>query len=199
MGFLSIDANLFYQVSSDDLLETNLTLGSEVAKELNNPTIKGLEILLAKWLLKVHSHHYHLHAIKHSLLQLYGRTDEKDETMERDENYWKEIEKKEKLCQEFLKVCSLLDPSMAHSVPQFGLAFYELHKSVLEYAKRNFEKERLGTDKLKKKMQLAKALLRRSMDILEDEADDTPEGILYSRCQEEFIAIGKWMLSAGLM
>lgn len=178
-------------------MATNLTLGSEAAEELNNPTIEGLETLMKKWLAKVHSHHYHLHAIKHSLLQLYGRPNQKD--VKKDDGYWTEIAKKEKLCQEFLKVCSLLDPSMAHSVPQFGLAFYELHKSVLEYSKRNFGRAKFGTQQLKKKMQLAKALLRRSMDILKHEAEDTPEGQLYSRCQDEFIAIGKWMMAVGLI
>ncbi|KAF2369131.1 Zinc finger MYND-type [Trinorchestia longiramus] len=185
-----------YQVSSEELLETNLRLGSDASLQLVNPSIEGLESLLEKWLSKVHTNHYHLHAVKHSLLQLYGRTQENED--HKDEAYWKEIAKKEKLCQEFLKVCSLLDPSMAHSVPQFGLAFYELHKTVLQYAKYNFSLAKLGTTQLKKKMQLAKALLRRSMDILKHEAEDTPEGQLYSRCQEEFIAIGKWMLSVGL-
>ncbi|XP_018021838.1 uncharacterized protein LOC108678019 [Hyalella azteca] len=185
-----------YQVSSEELLETNLRLGSEATQELINPTVVGLESLLDKWLSKVHTNHYHLHAVKHSLLQLYGRTQESEDS--KDDAYWKEIAKKEKLCQEFLKVCSLLDPSMAHSVPQFGLAFYELHKTVLQYAKRNFGLAKLGTQQLKKKMQLARALLRRSMDTLKHEAEDTPEGELYCRCQEEFIAVGKWMLSVGL-
>lgn len=186
-----------YPISGDDLLETNLTLGAEASEQLGDPSIHGLEGLLDKWLPRVHTNHYHLHAIKHSLLQLYGRANEKDE--KKDEAYWREIAKKEQICQEFLKVCSLLDPSMAHSVPQFGLAFYELHKTVLQYAKRNFGLAKLGTQQLKKKMQLAKALLRRSMDILQHEAEDSPEGQLYLRCQEEFIAIGKWMLAVGLV
>uniref|UniRef100_A0A6A7FNI6 Protein msta-like n=1 Tax=Hirondellea gigas TaxID=1518452 RepID=A0A6A7FNI6_9CRUS len=186
-----------YQISGDELLETNLTLGSEAAEQLANPTIEGLETLLKKWLYNVHSNHYHLHAIKHSLLQLYGRSNEKEDT--KDEAYWKEISKKERICQEFLKVCSLLDPSMAHSVAQFGLAFYELHKTVLQNAKRNFSSAKLETQQLKKKLQLAKALLRRSMDILKHEAEDTPEGQLHCLCQEEFISIGKWMLASGLV
>lgn len=194
---MKLIANRLFQISSEELLETNLTLGSEAAQQLTQPTIQGLENLLEKWLSKVHTNHYHLHAIKHSLLQLYGRVNEKEDN--KDEAYWKEIAKKEKICQEFLKVCSILDPSMAHSVPQFGLAFYELHKTVLQYAKRNFGLAKMGTVQLKKKMQLAKALLRRSMDILKDEEENTPEGQLYCRCQEEFVAIGKWMLGVGLV
>ena len=96
-------------------------------------------------------------------------------------------------------MCSVLDPAMAHSVPQFGLAFYELHKSVLQFAKHNFGLAKINKPELKKKLLLAKALLRRSMNILKSEAEDTPEGQLHSRCQEDFIEIGKWMMATGLM
>jgi len=184
------------QVEANEVMNLNFTLGSEASQELTNPTIKGLEALLDRWVPKVHEHHYHLHAVKHTLLQLYGRTPDGDD--KKDETYWLELAKKEKLCQEFLKVCSTLDPSMAHSISQFGLGFYELHKSVLEFAKRNFSKGELEIEQLKKKILLAKALLKRSMDILQSEAEDTQEGLLYARCEEEFISIGQWMFANEL-
>lgn len=88
---------------------------------------------------------------------------------------------------------------MAHSVPQFGLGFYELHKTVLEFAKRNFGLALLNEEQLKTKCFLAKALLKRSMEILRDAAEDSSEGILYSRCEEDFVEIGKWMMTVGII
>jgi len=183
-------------MEASEVMNVHLTLGQEASEALAEPSVSGLEGVLARWLPRVHGHHYHLHAVKHTLLQLYASSADTDD--KKDENYWQELGKKEKLCQEFLKVCSTLDPSMAHSVSQVGLGFYELHKSVLEFARRSFRKGELEMEQLKKKILLAKALLKRSMDILEDEAQDTQEGLLYARCEEEFIEIGKWMFANEL-
>ncbi|KAB7504644.1 hypothetical protein Anas_06714, partial [Armadillidium nasatum] len=118
-----------YQIGSEEVLQQTLSLGARVSESLQSPTIKSLEALQLEWLPKFSSNHYHLHAIKHSLLQLYGRSEEKQQ--EKSENHWEEIAKKEKACKEFLRVCALLDPALANTVPYVGLTFFEYHKTIL--------------------------------------------------------------------
>ncbi|CAL4065040.1 unnamed protein product [Meganyctiphanes norvegica] len=189
--------NCSYEVSDEEVIRINLILGMEVEEALCKPSIPSLEKLKKEWQKRVHKNHYHLHAVKHSLLQLYGRAKEKTE--EKNEEDYKELEKKEKICKEFLMVCSSLDPSTAHTVSYVGLTFYEYHKTILQFAKRNFTLSKLTTSQLKKRLLLSKALLKKSMEIFKNEPQDTPEGQLYNTCMEETIAIGKWMLAVGLV
>lgn len=187
------------QVSVEEALRTSLALGAAVEAALASPTIEGLEALQHEWLGKVHRNHYHLHAVKHSLLQLYGRSQEKAEEGEKDAQHWREIAKKEAACKEFLTVCSRLDPSTAHTAHCVGLTFYEYHKTILQSAQRHFALNQISRQQLKKRMLLSKALLKKTMDIFRDEAPDTPEGQLCDTCEEEVIRIGKWMLAVGLV
>nr|XP_045617805.1 uncharacterized protein LOC123770176 [Procambarus clarkii] len=187
------------QVSVEEVLGTNLALGAAVEVALAGPTIATLEALQEEWLTRVHTNHYHLHAVKHSLLQLYGRSKERATEKEKDAAHWLEIAKKEKACKEFLTVCSRLDPSTAQTIPFVGLTFYEYHKTILQNAQRYFGQNKLTTQQLKKRMLLSKALLKKAMEIFRHEAEDTPEGQLYLTCEQEVIRIGKWMLAVGLV
>ncbi|KAK8731259.1 hypothetical protein OTU49_007512 [Cherax quadricarinatus] len=188
-----------HQVSVEEVLRTNLALGAAVEMALAGPTIDTLEALQKEWVSRVHSNHYHLHAVKHSLLQLYGRSKEKAAETEKDEAHWLEIAKKEKACKEFLTVCSRLDPSTAQTIPYVGLTFYEYHKTILQNAQRYFGQRKITTQQLKKRMLLSKALLKKATEIFRHEAEDTPEGQLYLTCEQEVIRIGKWMLAVGLV
>ncbi|KAK3874343.1 hypothetical protein Pcinc_020730 [Petrolisthes cinctipes] len=188
-----------HKVIVEEVLRTSLALGAAVEVALASPTIPTLEALQKEWLPRVHPNHYHLHAVKHSLLQLYGRSKEKANENERDEAHWQEIAKKEKACKEFLTVCSRLDPSTAQTIPFVGLTFYEYHKTILQNAQRQFAQNKLTKHQLKKRMLLSKALLKKTMEIFKNEAEDTPEGQLCRTCEEEVIRIGKWMLAVGLV
>ncbi|XP_037800021.1 SET domain-containing protein SmydA-8-like [Penaeus monodon] len=188
-----------HQMTTEEVLGTNLALGAAVEVALTKPSITSLEALQKEWVQRVHPNHYHLHAVKHSLLQLYGRSKEKANEEEKDEAHWIEIDKKEKVCKEFLTVCSRLDPSTQHTVPFVGLTFYEYHKTILQNAQRHFSQAKLTTQQLKKRMLLSKALLRKALDIFKNEPEDTPEGQLCITCEEEIIRIGKWMLAVGLV
>ena len=175
----------------------NLALGAAVAEALSHPSIPLLESLQKEWSKRVHSNHYHLHAVKHSLLQLYGRSQEKVEN--KTVVHWEEIAKKEKCCKEFLLVCSRLDPPMGYTIPYVGLTFYEYQKTIVQNAKRNYGLAQIDEHQLKKRMLLAKALLKKAMEIFKNEAEDTPEGLLFNTCREEAVSIGSWMLAVGLV
>lgn len=179
------------------MLQETLALGAAVSEVLQAPSIDSSEALLQTWDKLVHPNHYHLHALKHSLLQLYGREQERSE--EKSEGHWEEMTKKERACKEFLSACALLDPPLAHTTLYVGVAFFEYHKTILQTAKRAFSLARISSIQLKKRMLLAKELLRKAMEIFRDEPAGTPEAQLYGTCQEEFIAIGKWMLAVGLV
>ena len=79
---------LTFQVSVEEVVGTSLALGAAVEEVLTSPSIPTLEALQAEWLNKVHPNHYHLHAVKHSLLQLYARNQEKAEDGEKDDTHW---------------------------------------------------------------------------------------------------------------
>ncbi|ROT76478.1 Protein msta, isoform A [Penaeus vannamei] len=160
-----------HEMTTEEVLGTNLALGAAVEVALTKPSITSLEALQKEWVQRVHPNHYHLHA----------------------------IDKKEKVCKEFLTVCSRLDPSTQHTVPFVGLTFYEYHKTILQNAQRHFSQAKLTTQQLKKRMLLSKALLRKALDIFKNEPEDTPEGQLCITCEEEIIRIGKWMLAVGLV
>lgn len=188
-----------HEVAVEEVLRTSLALGAAVEVALATPSIPTLEALQREWLPRVHANHYHLHAVKHSLLQLYGRSKEKADEREKDAAHWVEIAKKEKMCKEFLTVCSRLDPSTAQTIPFVGLTFYEYHKTILQNSQRQFAQSKLTKQQLKKRMLLSKALLKKAIEIFKHEAEDTPEGQLCITCEEEVIRIGKWMLAVGLV
>lgn len=172
-------------VKHEEVTDINLKLGEEVEKVLAAPTVPVLEELVQKHAkTTVHPNHFHLFATRHTLLQMYGR----------DPSYASEdyMKKKERMCQDFLKVCTALDPGMSRLAPYAGVALYEYHLAVLSRTRQDPDARQTDPAALKKDVETAKALLQQCIRVLQDEPKDQMEGQLCHVAQQNLIELKQW-------
>ena len=175
-------------LSSQEVTAANLRLGEEVEAALINPEWTRLEELVnhhAKT--SVHPNHFHLFAARHTLLQMYGR----DSSAAGSEH----MRKKERLCQDFLKVCTALDPGMARLGPYAGVALYEYHLAVLARTRGDPDAPHEESAALRKDIETAKALLQQCIRVLQDEPLDQPEGKLWAMAKANLMELRQWEAS----
>ncbi|XP_066945423.1 uncharacterized protein [Macrobrachium rosenbergii] len=172
-------------IKSAEVTGINLKLGEEVETTLAAPTVPLLEELLQKHAkTTVHPNHFHLFATRHTLLQMYGR-----DPAYANEDYMK---KKERMCQDFLKVCTALDPGMSRLAPYAGVALYEYHLAVLSRTRHDQDARQTDPAALKKDVETAKALLQQCIKVLQEEPKDQPEGQLCQVAQQNLIELRQW-------
>ena len=90
----------------------------------------------------LHPNHYHMVAIKHQLMQMYGRTEgyliqDMDEA---------QLKRKEDLCREHLEVLKTIDPHAIRLMIFAAAAHFELHMPLLQDAKRKWEAGKVSTE-----------------------------------------------------
>jgi len=174
-----------FTMPADDARAVTVGLGSAVEQALMQPTTDLLEAIIEKNAKDiVHPNHFHLFVVRHTLLQMYGR----DPTTQDDES----MQKKEKLCQEFLKICTALDPGMARLAPFAGVALYEYHLAVLSRARGVGSAQQVDQAILKKDLETAESLLQQCIKVLADEPEDQPEGQLYKVAQQNLLELKQW-------
>ncbi|XP_045617553.2 enolase-phosphatase E1 isoform X2 [Procambarus clarkii] len=172
-------------VAADEVTEINLKLGEEIEAALAMPVLGTLEKLVQRHAkTTVHPNHFHLFAARHTVLQMYGR----DPSSVGQES----MKKKEKMCQDFLKVCTALDPGMARLAPYAGVALYEYHLAVLARARQEPDAKHVDSVALKKDVETAKALLQQCIRVLQDEPKDQPEGQLCHVAQQNLAELRQW-------
>lgn len=74
--------------------------------QLANPTVRELDALLNKMMTFLHPNHYHVFAVKHSLIQLYGYQQGYTPSQITDDC----LVKKAAMCRELLNISRLIDP-----------------------------------------------------------------------------------------
>ncbi|XP_063848062.1 SET domain-containing protein SmydA-8-like isoform X2 [Scylla paramamosain] len=174
--------------SSEEVTDANLRLGEEVEAALANPELRRLEELVNHHArVTVHPNHFHLFAARHTLLQMYGR----DPSAAAPEH----MRRKERLCQDFLKVCTALDPGMARLGPYAGVALYEYHLAVLARARGDPDAPQKESAALRKDIETAKALLQQCIRVLQDEPLDQPEGKLCAMAKANLAELRQWEAS----
>lgn len=172
-------------MTGDEVTEINLKIGEEVEEALKMPSVETLEELVQRHSKNtVHPNHFHLFAARHTLLQMYGRD---PSSVGQDS-----MKKKEKLCQEFLKVCTALDPGMSRLAPYTGVALYEYHLAVMSRARQDPEAKQVDGAALRKDVETAKALLQQCIRVLQDEPEDQPEGVLCHIAQQNLAELRQW-------
>lgn len=77
--------------------------------QLANPTVRELDPLLNKMLTFLHPNHYHVYALKHSLIQLYGYQQGYTASQITDDC----LVKKATMCRELLSITKKIDPGNA--------------------------------------------------------------------------------------
>ena len=133
---------------------------------------------LDKYSSVLHRNHYHMLTAKHSLMQMYGRTegyliqDMTDDQVTKIiifnvkrahssmivpfvENIpyhtvtYLQLKEKETLCREMIELCTKLDPCKVRLQIYLGVSLYELHLPLLQYGKRKWETGQLPTDEFR--------------------------------------------------
>ncbi|KAL3272854.1 hypothetical protein HHI36_014315 [Cryptolaemus montrouzieri] len=118
---------------NEDVMEFVNHLGSEVDKILSKqPDLKELEDMLGKLLVFLHSNHYHVYTIKHSLVQLYGRNGQVTEDI---------LMKKVEMCDELLGITKKLDPGNARLSMYLAVLLNELYMGKFGLLERKFTKD----------------------------------------------------------
>lgn len=123
-------------------------------------TPEAIESLIEKVSNLLHGNHYHLFALKHTLIQLYGRkpnymlhelTDEK-------------LQRKIEMCEELLYILDRIDSNTMRLTLYTGIVLYELHLGILE------QNRRLG-DMSVDVLELTQQYLKRGRDAVALNAD----------------------------
>ena len=132
---------------------------------------------LEKYSSVLHRNHYHMLTAKHSLMQMYGRTegyliqDMTDDQVTKSTIFFNfrsvsffssirkniayhtvthlQLKEKETLCREMIDLCTKLDPCKVRLQIYLGVSLYELHLPLLQYGKRKWETGQLPTDEFR--------------------------------------------------
>lgn len=130
--------------------------------------IKKHEEFLEKYRNVLHKNHYLCLSAKHSLFQLYGRT----EGYLIHELSSDDLKKKEDYCRDFLEIASILEPGLSRLR---GVTMYEMHAPIMVQATRDFEGKKISCEVLKKLLKEVIKLLKDSEEILSIEPEGSSE------------------------
>ncbi|KAJ8978884.1 hypothetical protein NQ317_008499 [Molorchus minor] len=111
-------------------------IGEEVDNvQLSNPTVRELDSLLNKMITFLHSNHYHIYAVKHSLIQLYGYQQGYTPSQLTDDC----LAKKATMCRELLDITKKVDPGNARLPLYLGVILHELYLANWLIIKRKWD------------------------------------------------------------
>lgn len=155
-----------------DILMSNIE--NEVDAVMMKPTtnIQELENLIEKLKTFLHDNHYHIFALKHSLIQLYGsQVDYLTEQLS-DEL----LERKIFMCHEMLETVNVIDPHAIRLSMYTGIILYELHLACVEMESRKLKASKInGTSYDYEELYNAERYLARAKLVLENNLD-IPQG-----------------------
>lgn len=124
-------------------------------------TAAAIEALIDKLSHLLHDNHYHLFALKHTLIQFYGhqpnfRLDELSDAI---------LQRKIALCEQLLWILDRIDAHTMRLTMYTGVVLYELHAAVLE------QHRRLGDSASVDVLHVAQQYLRRGKEAVSLNAD----------------------------
>jgi len=171
---------------------------SKIGQELETIQAKGsiddLEQFLEEKKKVLHPNHYHLVTAKHSLLQMYGRT----------EGYLiqdmpeEQLQRKIELCKENLDVLYKIDPNMIRLEVYAAAAYFELHLPLLQISKRKWETGKLATEDFRKELEEPLDYVKKAVELLKGEVNENlPEGQLLLQAKDTLIQIEGFMKTVG--
>jgi hypothetical protein len=99
-------------------------------------TVPAIESLMEKLSTFLHSNHYHMFTLKHTLIQLYGNhRDYAIETM--DESF---LKRKLRFCDDLMEIVTLLDPHIIRLSIYTAVILYEKFNAIVEMHRRQLNK-----------------------------------------------------------
>ncbi|XP_046405953.1 SET domain-containing protein SmydA-8-like isoform X2 [Ischnura elegans] len=169
-------------LSGEQVRSLVLGLGSEVERALEErpPSSTALQDLLQKLETLLHPHNSHCLAVKHSLLQMLGRSGHHDE-----------LRRKETMCRDLLGVYRALDPTLARVGVYAAVAYFELHSTLVELWRKKLSSPE--SNEARKKLTEAKFCLEETVKLLQEENKNLPEGRLMGVAKSALEDIGRWL------
>jgi hypothetical protein len=157
------------KVSNEQVMFLTGKMGEEIDNVLlGNPAPSQLEAIIEKLSQFLHPNHYHMFALKHTLIQLY------------DESVSDEIlAKKLQTCDSLLFIVDKLDPHSIRVPMYSGILLYEKHNVIMELYRRKKEAD----------LDLALKCLERARDILINELDTTPAKTLHEQILADIVDV----------
>lgn len=138
----------------DDLMMPSV---SRIDTTLVGP--KDYEQLIEKLSHLLHDNHFHLFALKHSLIQMYGHKPNYMLCALSDEL----LQKKIRMCEQLLSILDHIDPNTMRLTLYTAIVLYELHLAILEQHRRHVSQ---GGESRKEIFALAQAYLDRGKEAL---------------------------------
>lgn len=129
--------------------------------------ITDLESLITKLSQFLHPNHYHLFALKHSLIQIQGHQKNSTQNILTDTQLQDKIE----MCESLLKICDTLDPNSIRLSIYKSIILYELQQTIIELNKRRLKSMKDNDVKqfIEENFKRASTYLKRSKNVLEFE------------------------------
>lgn len=130
--------------------------------------INQIEMFMRKYSKTLHRNHYIFLSAKHSLCQLYGKT----EGFVINELTPELLKRKEDYCREFLEVIDILEPGSSRLR---GIILYELHAPVMLQLTQELEQGKIKITEFKRRVKEVIQMLKMSHKILQYEPRGSPE------------------------
>lgn len=153
---------------SNEQIEIILTNIEQDVDDLMIPSVSRLdpasigpqdfEILIQKLSHLLHENHFHLFALKHTLIQMYGHKPNYLLHELSDEI----LQKKIAMCEQLLGILDMIDPNTMRLTLYTGIVLYELHLAILEKDRR----QNNGAKPSQKNVEFAHKLLSRAKDVI---------------------------------
>jgi len=182
------------EISYEEVCDNMSEIGTELAMLQMNGSVEDYKEFLEKYSSVLHRNHYHMLTAKHSLMQMYGRTEGyliQDMTDD-------QLKEKETLCREMIELCTKLDPCKVRLQIYLGVSLYELHLPLLQYGKRKWETGQLPTDEFRKSLFEPRDCMLQAMDLLKDETfEQLPEGQLRLQVKDTLAQLEQFMKTLG--
>jgi len=182
------------EIPAEEVADNMAQIGEELTLLQMKGSVDDYKEFLARYSKLLHPNHYHMLTAKHSLMQMYGRTegyliqDMSDEM----------LKEKENLCREMIELCTKLDPCRVRLQIYIGVSLYELHLPLLQYGKRKWETGQLPTEEFRKCLFEPRDMLLEALDLLKDEThDQLPEGQLRLQVKDTLTQLEQFMKTLG--
>uniref|UniRef100_A0A336MVI7 CSON007919 protein n=1 Tax=Culicoides sonorensis TaxID=179676 RepID=A0A336MVI7_CULSO len=160
-------------MTSDQVLSLMGQMQEEVDSVIynKNASVRETETLIDKLSQFLHQNHYHIFALKHSLIQLYGHQKEYLPVQLSDST----LERKIKMCHELMEVIQKLDPHSIRLALYTSIILYELSFTLIELGQRRLKATSNPEEKIKhaKLLDEAENFLKQGIDSLKHEKNTT--------------------------
>lgn len=130
--------------------------------------INQIEAFMRKYSKALHRNHYIFLSAKHSLCQLYGKTD----GFLINELSAEQLRKKEDYCKDLLEVVDILEPGSSRLR---GVIHYELHAPIMLQITRELQMGKITNSEFRRRLKEVVQILKKSYEILKNEPAGSPE------------------------